>query len=123
MKTLLLIIVGLIVLSVALTLLGPLIALAVGALLAYYSYKQLAKSDSALSTVWWILIGAAGVCIFVGALPGLIFLAAIGVVIYLVHKKSSSARVTKEKKSSPYDEFHGFEAEWRDVTNRYKYED
>ena len=123
MRLILIIILGFIALSIAATLIGPLIVLGIGAVLAYYAYKNLVKSDkSLLGIIWWIIVGATGISMVVGALPGFIFIAAVAALVYFAFKKSngSSQRDVEmdPNGSSVFSEYESFEAEWRDITRR-----
>jgi len=123
MRLILIIILGFIALSMAASLIGPLIVLAIGAVLAYYAYKNLVKSDkSLLGIIWWVVVGAIGISMFIGALPGFVFVAAIAVLVYFAFRKSnrsSQANVESgSNEASVFSEYESFEAEWRDITNR-----
>ena len=123
MKLILIIILGFIALSIAATLIGPLIVLGIGAVLAYYAYKNLVKANkSVLGIIWWVIVGAAGVSMVVGALPGFVFIAAVAALVYFAFRKSnSSSQANVESGSngaSVFSEYESFEAEWRDITSR-----
>ena len=123
MRLIIIIILGFIALSIAATLIGPLIVLGIGAVLAYYAYKNLVKSDkSLLGIIWWIIVGATGISMFIGALPGFIFIAAVAALVYFAFRKSngSSQRDVEmdPNGSSVFSEYESFEAEWRDITRR-----
>ena len=121
MRLILIIILGFIALSIAATLVGPLIVLGIGATFAYYAYKNLVKSNkSALGIIWWVIVGATGVSMIVGALPGFVFIAAVAALIYFAFRKSNNrAQVNVESGSNAvFSEYESFEAEWRDITNR-----
>ena len=122
MRLILIIILGIIALSIAASLIGPLIALGIGAVLAYYAYKNLVKpNNGALSIIWWVIVGVIGVKVFIGALPGFVYIAAIAALIYFAFKqsnRSSQATVKADPNgSSAFSEYQNFEAEWRDITN------
>jgi len=121
MRLILLIILGIIALSIAATLVGPLIVLAIGGVLVYYAYKNLVKSDNGvLSIIWWVVVGVIGVKMFIGALPGFVFVAAIAAMIYFATRqsnRSTQAGVNVDASgSSVYSDYENFEAEWRDIT-------
>jgi len=122
MRLILLIILGIIALSIAATLIGPLIVLSIGAVLAYYAYKNLTKANNGvLSIIWWVIVGALGVKMFIGALPGFVFIAAIAVLVYFALKKTNRPQAHAQagsSGSSTFSEYENFEAEWRDITNR-----
>jgi len=123
MRLILLIILGVIALSIAATLVGPLIVLGIGATLAYYAYKNIARSDrSALAIIWWVIVGVIGVKMFVGAMPGFVFIAAVAALIYFAVNKSNRPLQSKvnagSNGSSTFSEYENFEAEWHDITNR-----
>lgn len=123
MRLILSIILGFIALSVVATLVGPLILIGIGAVLAYYAYKNLVKANnSALGIIWWVIVGITGIKMFVGALPGFVFIGAIAVLFY-VAAKSSNAKAQPTAKINPngssvFSEYESFEAEWRDITNK-----
>jgi Zn-dependent protease with chaperone function len=123
MRLILIIILGFIALSIVATLVGPLIVLGIGAVLAYYAYKNLVKSNkSALSIIGWVIVGAAGVSMFVGTLPKLVFIAAIAALVYVAFRKSNikpqpNVEINPNG-SSVFSEYESFEAEWRDITKR-----
>lgn len=123
MRLLLIFLLGLFVLGIATALIGPLIVLGIGAILAYYAYQNLVKSNnSLLNIIWWVIVGSIGISLFVGALPSLLLIAAILVVIYFVTRKpnrSSQPNVETRSNDSPvFKEYESFEAEWHDITNR-----
>lgn len=123
MRLILIFILGFIVLSLLLTLVGPLLVLGIGAMLAYYAYQNLVKSNnSVLSTIWWVIIGITGVKIFAGALPGLVFIGVIVAVCYFAFRKTYSQSQSNDEMnpdhSSMYSEYQSFEAEWREITNK-----
>jgi len=123
MRLILIIILGIIALSIAATLVGPLIVLAIGGVLAYYAYKNLSRSNNGLlSVIWWVIVGAIGVKMFLGALPGFVFIAAIAALVYFAFRQSNRPLQSKVKASpngsSTFSEYENFEAEWRDITNR-----
>jgi len=123
MRLILITILGIITLSIAATLVGPLIVLGIGAVLAYYAYKNLVKSDkSALGIIWWVIVGVTGIKMVVGALPGFVFIAAIGALVYVAFRKSNGSAQsnveTDPSGSSVFSEYESFEAEWRDITSR-----
>ena len=123
MRLILLIILGFIALSIAATLIGPMIVLGIGAVLAYYAYKNLVKSNnSVLGIIWWVIVGVTGVKMFIGALPGFVFIAAIAALAYFAFRKpnpkAQSNVETCPNGSSVFNEYESFEAEWRDITNR-----
>jgi lia operon protein LiaI len=120
MRIILLIILGFIALSIAATLIGPMIVLGIGAVLAYYAYKNLLKPNkSVLNIIWWGLVGVIGVNLFVGILPGFVFIAAIAALAYFVFRKTNpKVNKTDPNQSSLFNEYESFEAEWHDITNR-----
>jgi len=125
MRLILIIILGIIALSVAATLVGPLIVLGIGGVLAYYAYKNLVKSNkSVLGIIWWVIVGATGISMVIGALPGFVFIGALAVLIYFAFKNSNSTAQTQPNVdtnpngSSVFSEYESFEAEWRDITRR-----
>lgn len=123
MRLILIIILGFIALSIAATLVGPLIVLGIGAVLSYYAYKNLVKSDnSILSIIWWVIVGIMGVNMFVGALPGFVFIGAIVALFYIAFRKPKSQSQSNVEinpnSSSVFNEYQSFEAEWREITNK-----
>lgn len=123
MRLILIIILGFIALSIAATLVGPLIVLGIGAVLSYYAYKNLVKSDnSILSIIWWVIVGIMGVNMFVGALPGFVFIVAIVALFYIAFRKPNSQSQSNVEinpnSSSVFNEYQSFEAEWREITNK-----
>lgn len=119
MRLILLVILGFIALSIAATLIGPLIVLGIGVVLAYYAYKNLVQSNkSILSIVWWVIVGATGISMVVGALPGFVFIGAIATLVYLASRKSNPKVQPVDinpNSSSAFSEYEHFEAEWRDI--------
>ena len=122
MRLILTIILGIIALSIAATLIGPLIVLGIGAALAYYAYKNLVRSNNGtLSIIWWVIVGAIGVKMFVGALPGFVFIAALAALVYFALRKSNRPQAsvnTNSNGSAVFSEYENFEAEWREITRR-----
>ena len=123
MRLILLIILGLIALSIAATLVGPLIILGIGAVLAYYAYKNLAKENkSILGIIGWVIVGVIGVKMFIGALPGFVFIFAIAALVYFAFRNSNTKSQPNVEAnpngSSVFSEYESFEAQWRDITNK-----
>lgn len=123
MRLILIIILGFIALSIASTLVGPLIVFGIGATLAYYAYQNLIKpNNSAFGIIWWVIVGATGISMVFGALPGFVFIGAIVALVYLASRKSCpKAQPNVEinpNRSSMFSEYESFESEWRDITNK-----
>ena len=123
MRLILIVILSLLALSIAATLIGPLVVLGIGASLVYFAYKKLVKRDqSALGIIWWVIVSATGISMFTGALPGFVFIGAIVALVYFVSRKSSLKAQpnveTGSNGSSVFNEYESFEAEWREVTSR-----
>ena len=125
MRLILLIILGFIALSIAASFIGPLIVLSIGAVLAYYAYKNLAKANkSILGIIGWVIVGAIGVKMFIGALPGFVFVAAIAALVYFALRNSDTSTKSQpnvdrgSNGSSVLSEYENFEAQWRDITNK-----
>ena len=112
MKLILIIAVALIAISLIATFLWPLLMILLGAALIYYAYKHLTKTKpNVLEIILWIAIAAIGVMIIVNSLPGLAFIIAVLVGVYLISKifgAKDNQRPTVETKDP-------FEAEWREV--------
>jgi len=122
MRLILVIILGVIALSIIASLVGPLIVLGIGAVLAYYAYKNLVKpNNGALSIIWWVVVGVIGVKMFIGALPGFVHIAALATLAYFAFKHSNRSSQSNVKAdpsgSSTFSDYQNFEAEWRDITN------
>jgi len=125
MRLILFIILGLIVLSIGASLVGPLIVLGIGSVLSYYAYKNLVQPGrSLLGIIWWVIVGATGISMVIGALPGFVFIGAIAILIYFASKsskvktKAQSNVDTNPNGASVFSEYESFEAEWRDITRR-----
>jgi len=123
MRLILIIIFGFIALSIIASLVGPLIVLGIGAVLAYYAYKNLVKSNnSILSIIWWVIVGITGAKMFIGALPGFVFIGAIATLAYIAFKKSNPKAqpnvASSSTGSAAFTDYESFEAEWREITNR-----
>ena len=123
MRLILIMILGFIALSIVTTLVGPLIVLGIGAVLTYYAYKNLVKSNpSILGMIWWVIVGITGVSMLLGALPSFMFIAAITALVYFTFKKTSTkAQPTVEVNpngSTVFREYENFEAQWREITNK-----
>jgi len=121
MRLILFIIFAIIALSIAATLVGPLIVLGIGGVLVYYAYKNLVRSNNGvLSIIWWVVVGVIGVKMFIGALPGFVFIAAVAAMIYFASRqsnRSSQANVKADANgTSAFSDYENFEAEWRDIT-------
>ena len=120
MRLILLIILGFIALIIATTLIGPLIVLAIGTMLTYCAYKKLVHSDkSVLGIIWWVIVGATGISIVIGALPGFVLIGGIATVVYLAFR-GTSPKVRPNvggdiNRSTSFSEYESFEAEWRDI--------
>jgi len=116
MRLLLLVIIAFIALNIVASLIGPLIVLAIGGILSYYAYKNLAKADkSLLGIILWVIVGAAGISMIVGALPGFVFIGALIAIVYFAYTNSR----TRATHGAPvHKEYESFESEWRDITNR-----
>ena len=123
MRLILFIILAIIALSIAATLVGPLIVLGLGGVLVYYAYKNLVRSDNGvLGIIWWVVVGVIGIKMFIGAMPGFVFIAAIAAMVYFASRqsnRSSQASVKADASgSSTFSDYENFEAEWRDITRR-----
>jgi len=124
MRLILLIIFGLILVSVGASLLGPLIALGIGAALVYHAYKCLVRPNkNAFSIIWWIIVGTAGISMIVGALPGFIFIGAVVATVYFFSKRNSEKEAPVKNAAKPdgsdmFKEYESFEAQWREVSQR-----
>jgi len=116
MRLILLIILAFVALSILASLLGPLIVLAIGIVLAYYAYKNLVKANKSIfGIIWWVIVGTTGISMVVGALPGFVFIGAIVALIYFASKNSNAKPKTVAPATGTYE---NFEAEWRDITTR-----
>lgn len=125
MRLILTILFGFIALSFIVAISGPLIVLGIGAVLTYYSYKNLIKANhSILGMIWWLIVGTTGVSMFVSALPSFMFVVAFAILLYLIFRKSNSKPKSQlnveinPNKSSVFSEYESFEAQWRDITSR-----
>jgi len=113
MKLLLVIIIGLIAISIIASLVGPLIALAIGGTLIYYAFKNLSKRNiSVLSIIWWVIVGLIGITIAVHTLPNILFILAIVAVVFFVSRRNSNNQASMNKDARCY------EAQWHEITNR-----
>jgi len=116
MRLLLLIILAFVALSILSSLLGPLIVLGIGAVLSYYAYKNLVKANkSLLGIIWWVIVGATGVSMIVGALPGFVFIGAVVALVYFAYRHANTKSNNKATATGTYE---NFETQWRDITNR-----
>lgn len=121
------VVLGFIVISIIASLVGPLIALGIGVILAYLAYQHLNKAEnSLLGIIWWVFVGIVGIGIIFGILPNFIIITAIisvivGVIYYASRKSSlrtSATRSTTKNQTSAYKTYESFESEWREITKR-----
>jgi len=103
MKKFLMFILVLILISVALANLGGLIALGLGLLITYYSFKKFMKTDSIFMKIVWAIIGLVGLSIAISGLPSLIGVAA-AVLLYYLYKDYKNQKSFKEDDFNIYDE-------------------
>lgn len=117
MKKLSIILVGGIAAIVALSLLGPLLALAFTGLLVFLGMHYYVKSKSTIAKVWWIVVGLIGIFASISNVPALVGLGAI-FLIYVLYKKWNNEDIgfKKSKIIKEDDPFTNFETEWANLT-------
>ncbi|MFB7140445.1 flagellar basal body rod protein [Gottfriedia sp. NPDC056225] len=103
MKKFLFFILVLILIGVALANLGGLIALALGLVITYFSFKKFMKTDSILMKIFWTIIGLIGLAIAINGLPSLIGVAA-AILLYYLYKDYKNQKRLKEDEYKIYDE-------------------
>lgn len=116
MKKFLMLLAGGTAVLVALSMSGPLIALAFSGLLVFAGMHYYVKSKSMVAKVLWVAVGLVGVFSAISNIPALIGLAAL-VLLYVLYKKWNNEEVSfsgvtvKEE-----DPFTNFENEWAKLT-------
>ncbi|SOB94068.1 hypothetical protein SAMN05880501_101748 [Ureibacillus xyleni] len=116
MKKLFILLAGGIAAIVALSLTGPLLGFAFSALLVFAGMHYYVKSKSAISKIFFVVLGLIGVFSAISNIPALIGLGAL-VVLYVLYKKWNNQEVSfSDVKMKEEDPFTNFENEWAKLT-------
>ncbi|HWO74556.1 MAG TPA: flagellar basal body rod protein [Bacillus sp. (in: firmicutes)] len=116
MKKFLLLLIGGTAILVLLGTLGPMVGLAISAVILYYSAKEFIKAESTGKKILWAIIGLIALSATLSNVPALAGVVAI-VVLYLVYKKwNKEKEVITEKNDDP---FVNFEREWSELKKHY----
>lgn len=116
MKNFGLLLLGGIAILVLLGTLGPMIGLAISAVILYYSAREFMKAESTGKKILWAVIGLIALSATLSNVPALIGIVAI-VVLYMVYKKWNEAKETTVNEVD--DPFVNFEREWSELKKNY----
>ena len=97
---------------IALCMIGPMLGIAVSALLLYGGIHLYTKNTSTLSKVFSIILLIIGITSGLSNIPGLIGIAAV-IAVYYLYKKIKDEDITVTKSSD--DPFTNFEKEWANL--------
>lgn len=97
---------------ILLSTIGPMVGLAVSALLLYFIFKQFLKTESTGAKIGLGIIGFIVLMASIHNAPAIIGVAA-AYVLYLVYKKWNENKHSKIKEDS--DPFANFEKQWNDI--------
>ena len=111
MKKVGLFIIGLIALMVVLANVGPLISLAICALILYFTFRQFMKSESKGAKIAWAIISIVMLGVTVSHFPAIIGLVG-AYILYLVYKKWNKKDEVIVEDADP---FMNFEKQWKDL--------
>ncbi|GAA0317798.1 hypothetical protein GCM10008967_05470 [Bacillus carboniphilus] len=116
MKKFGLLLLGGIAVLVLLGTLGPMIGLAISAVILYYAAKEFMKAESTGKKVLWAIIGLIALSATLSNVPALVGIVAI-VVLYMVYKKWNQQK--EEEITEVDDPFVNFEREWSELKKNY----
>ncbi|HLU23413.1 flagellar basal body rod protein [Lederbergia graminis] len=108
MKQFLLITAAIVLAIIALSSIGPMIGMAISALIVYYSLKKFTATNSTGAKVCWAILGLIGFSGLLANLPALAGIAAV-YILYTGYKHWKS----DEMSSKQEDPFAGFDKEWK----------
>ncbi|SDN43398.1 lia operon protein LiaI [Fictibacillus solisalsi] len=91
--------------------LGPMIGLAIGLVILYFSVKGFMKAETTSKKVIWAVIGIIAACSAISNVPALLGLAA-AYVLYVVYKNWSGKKQDSNDDSDP---FVNFEKQWAEM--------
>ena len=111
MKKVGLFIVGLIALMIVLANVGPLISLAICALILYFTFRQFVKSESKGAKIAWAILSIVMLMATVSHFPAIIGLVG-AYILYLVYKKWNKKDEVIVEDADP---FTNFEKQWKDL--------
>lgn len=105
--------IGIVAGIVALSNLGPMIGLALSALIVYIGVHYYMKSSSTAGKIWWAFVGIIGAISAISNVPALFGVAAL-VVLWMIYRRwdAKPAAVAAEKN----DPFTNFEKQWDKLT-------
>ncbi|MFD3446191.1 hypothetical protein ACFDTO_16475 [Microbacteriaceae bacterium 4G12] len=112
MKKFLTVVAAGILIIIALASLGNLVALAIGAGIAYWSFTSFMKAETLLGKFSWGIIGLIGLAIVFGNFPAIIGIGAIALLYYGYREWKKDRCYEADHKS---DSFSNFEDEWKKV--------
>ena len=116
MKKFGLVFIGVVAGIVALVNLGPLLGLALSALLVFAGMHYYLKGGSTLSKVFWVAVGITGLLTAVANVPGFFGIIAIAGLWYVVRKwKQQSFAPSNQATAFSSDPFTNFEKQWQEL--------
>ena len=113
MKKVGLFIIGCIALMVVLANVGPLISLAISAVVLYFTFRQFVKSESKGAKITWAIISIFMLVATVSHFPAIVGLVA-AYILYLVYKKWNKKDEVIVEDADP---FMNFEKQWKDLNH------
>jgi lia operon protein LiaI len=88
----------LILIGVTLSSLGGIVSLAIGLVIAYYSFKRFIRTDSLFVKIVWVIIGLSGLSIAISGIPSLFGIAAAILLYYLYQDYKERKQFSKTDK-------------------------
>lgn len=113
MKKVGLFIIGFIALMVVLANVGPLISLAICAVVLYLTFRQFMKSESKGAKIAWAIISIVMLMVTISHFPAILGLVA-AYILYLVYKHWNKKDEVIVEDADP---FINFERQWKDLNN------
>lgn len=105
MKKFLFILLVLILIGIALSSLGGVLSIAIGIVIAYYSFKRFIRTDSLFVKIVWVIIGLTGLSIAISGIPSVFGIAAAILLYYLYQDYQKRKHCVKHDKE--------FEENWK----------
>ena len=116
MKKFGLLLIGGIAILVLIAALGPMLGLAISAVILYYSAKGFIQADTTGKKVLWAIIGLIALSATLSNAPALVGVVAI-IVLYMVYKKWNKEKDVMTNEVD--DPFVNFEREWSELKKHY----
>lgn len=115
MKKFGLLLLGIVAGIVAVSNLGPLLALAISALIAYAGFHYYRKSDSTVTKIFWGIVLVVGLLTAISNVPAFIGIIAL-VGVYYAWRKWKGTENNNVIQAESGDPFVNFERQWNELT-------